>query len=172
MWITLFFIIINFQFEIKKNKNKNKPQLIFFSDAVMVIILLLTGLNSCVNPWIFLAFSGRMCSKTQLTSRQSGYTCTTGTESDGRYRSSSVYDGNSSIVKFGHVRNSNHMILRNSRFWICQELFTFYLSVYKKIKFISKLYELTFESDHMADGVPFIELTVVINNDVCHFNFI
>ena len=122
-----YFFFINLQYEIKKNK----PLLTFFSDAVMVIILLLTGLNSCVNPWIFLAFSGRMCSKTKLTSRQSGYTCTTGTESDGRYRSSSLYDGNPAIVKFGHMRNGNHMIFRNSRFWICQELLIFYLSVYK-----------------------------------------
>lgn len=121
------FFLINLQYEIKKINHC----WLFFSDAVMVIILLLTGLNSCVNPWIFLAFSGRMCSQTKLTSRQSGYTCTTGTESDGRYRSSSLYDGNPAIVKFGHMRNGNHMIFRNSRFWICQELLIFYLSVYK-----------------------------------------
>lgn len=34
-----------------------------FSGTASVIILLLASLNSCTNPWIYLAFSGKPCGK-------------------------------------------------------------------------------------------------------------
>ncbi|CAG2195441.1 unnamed protein product [Mytilus edulis] len=43
--------------------------------AAMTIILLLTGLNSCANPFIFLAFSGRLCKSPTTAARTS--TCPT-----------------------------------------------------------------------------------------------
>ncbi|XP_076088816.1 annetocin receptor-like [Mytilus galloprovincialis] len=87
-----------------------------FTHSAMVVILLLSGLNSCVNPWLFLAFSGRMCTKVKLSSRQSAYTFTTGTESDGRYRSPSIKEGNSAVVKLNPQRTGSNLLVRNSRF--------------------------------------------------------
>ncbi|CAG2195439.1 AVPR1A [Mytilus edulis] len=46
-----------------------------FTGAAMTIILLLTGLNSCANPFIFLAFSGRLCKSPTTAARTS--TCPT-----------------------------------------------------------------------------------------------
>ena len=35
----------------------------YFSGHIMAIAVLLASLNSCTNPWIYLAFSGRVCTR-------------------------------------------------------------------------------------------------------------
>ena len=48
---------------------------IVISDSWFVLCLLMASLNSCVNPWIYMAFSGHLmrkllpCCSSQLTSR-------------------------------------------------------------------------------------------------------
>lgn len=53
----------------------NIMSLCFVAGSAMAIIMLLTGLNSCANPFIFLAFSGKLCQTPRTATRSS--TCPT-----------------------------------------------------------------------------------------------
>ncbi|XP_041374722.1 annetocin receptor-like [Gigantopelta aegis] len=47
------------------------------TSAAMVIIILLASLNSCTNPWIYLAFSGRVCGRKQMRKMSRSWTQST-----------------------------------------------------------------------------------------------
>ncbi|KAL5005767.1 hypothetical protein ScPMuIL_016925 [Solemya velum] len=52
-----------------------------FSSPAMAIVMLLASLNSCTNPWIYLAFSGKVCIKRMRTVSRT-WTVTTNTYVD------------------------------------------------------------------------------------------
>lgn len=66
-----------------------------FPGPSMTIIALLASFNSCTNPWIYLAFSGRMCNKSdRRISRswtRSTHVVMTTVDSESRSRTS-MYD--------------------------------------------------------------------------------
>ena len=56
--------------------------LFFFPGNIIAITVLLSSLNSCTNPWIYLAFSGRICARKRRAASKTWSSANSYAESD------------------------------------------------------------------------------------------
>jgi hypothetical protein len=113
--------------------------LCFVAGSAMTIIMLLTGLNSCANPFIFLAFSGKLCQTPRAATRSS--TCPTShTElnSESRLRSTN-YSPDDKKTRFLTPPPS-----RDSYLWNCLSILSWSLQIIFRI-YLSGIYSICYE---------------------------
>ncbi|KAK3593466.1 hypothetical protein CHS0354_036989 [Potamilus streckersoni] len=76
-WAPFFFLMMISSFDLSIN---------YYTSSVTAIVTLLSALNSCTNPWIYLAFSGRFCSSRKRASSKTSFTVNSYVDTETRLR--------------------------------------------------------------------------------------
>ncbi|KAL3854426.1 hypothetical protein ACJMK2_013696 [Sinanodonta woodiana] len=76
-WAPFFFLMVISSYDSSIN---------YYTSSVTAIVTLLSALNSCTNPWIYLAFSGRFCSSRKRASSKTSFTINSYVDTETRLR--------------------------------------------------------------------------------------